>query len=111
MNNSLMAGESVKLEIDAPTDLQPEFRRKATELSDIIEALDHIQSSNYWKTLESTVFFNEIENLKNQLAKEDNQISMYRLQGKIAQAMKYDLGKLIIEKRNQLTSIKNNLHD
>lgn len=111
MNNSLIAGESVKLEIETPTDNQPEFRKKATEFSDIIEALEHIQSSNYWKTLENTVFLNEVENLKNQLAKEDNQISMYRLQGKIAQAQKYDLGKLITEKRNQLTNIKKQIHD
>lgn len=111
MNNSKIAIDSVKLEPEEQVDLQPHFRKQVTELSDIIEALEHIQSSNYWKTLENTVFLNEVETLKNQLAKEDNQISMYRLQGKIAQAMKYDLGKLIAEKRNQLTNIKNNLHD
>lgn len=111
MNNSKIAIDSVDLELEEAVDLQPQFRKQVNELSDIIEALEHIQSSNYWKILEKTVFLNEVENLKNQLAKEDSQISMYRLQGKIAQAQKYDLGKLVIEKRNQLTNIKNNLHD
>lgn len=111
MNNSFMAGESARLEIDTPIDLQPKYRTQITELTDIIEALEHIQSSNYWKTLENTVFLNEVETLKNQLAKEDNQVTMYRLQGKIAQAGKYDLGKLIIEKRNQLANLKKQLHD
>lgn len=109
MNNSKIAIDSIELEQQA--DLQPTFRKQATELTAIIEALEKIQSSNYWKILEETVFMNEVETLKNQLAKEDNQISLYRLQGKIAQAQKYDLGKLIAEKRNQLTNLKQNLHE
>lgn len=111
MNNSLIAIESNKLELEESVDLQPQFRKQITELVDIIEALEKVQSSNYWKIIENTIFLDEVETLKNQLSKEDNQITIYRLQGKITQALKYDLNKLIIEKRNQLTNIKKQLHD
>lgn len=111
MNNSFMAGESVKLEIETAVDLQPQFRAKATELADLIEALEKVHASNYWKTLEQTIFHDELDNLKSLLCKEENHIKIYRLQGEIKRAEKYDLAKLIMEKRNQLTNLTQQIHD
>ncbi len=111
MNNSYIASESVKLEIEETVDLQPQFRKQVNELTDIIEALEKVNQSSYWKVLQNTIFLDEVETLKNQLAKEDNTTSIYRLQGKIIQAQKYDLDKLITEKRNQLINLKNKIHD
>lgn len=111
MNNSLIAKETVNLELEEAVDLQPHIRTKVTELVDIIDALEKIHSSNYWKVLEQTIFLDELDNLKNLLSKEENQIKLYRLQGEIKRCEKYDLHKLILEKRNQLTNLKKQLHD
>lgn len=111
MNNSLIAVESVSLELEKQVDFQPQFRKQVTELADIIEALEKVQHSNYWKVLEKSIFSADLLNLRSRLSKEKDMTEIFRLQGEIARCEKYDFAKLILEKRNQLTNIKNNLHD
>lgn len=109
MNNSKMAIDSLKVE--EKVDLQPHFRKQITELVAIIEALEKIQTSNYWKVLEQTIFSTDLILLRSRLSKEKDTAEIFRLQGEITRCEKYDFGKLILEKRNQLTNLKNQIDE
>ena len=111
MNNSKIAVDTVNLELEEQVDFQPQFRKQVNENSDILEALEKVQSSNYWKLLEKTIFSVDLTILRTKLSREKDPIEIYRLQGEIARCEKYDLSKLILEKRNQLTKLKKQLHD
>lgn len=108
MNNSKMI-ENVSLEIDMPIDLKPMMRQRETELVEIIEALEHISGSQYWKVLEK-MFNKDFESLQNRLRNEKNPTEIYRLQGKLAETEKFNLGKELQAYRLELQNIRNKLN-
>lgn len=110
MNNSKIAIDSVNLEIETQVDLQPTFRKQATELATMIEALEKIQQSSYWIVLQA-MFSSDLINLKSRLSKEKDMTEIFRLQGEIARCEKYDFAKMILEKRNQLANLKNQIDE
>lgn len=110
MNNSKIAIENRWLETEELIDTIPLLRQQATELATIIEALEKVQSSSYWKVLEQKIFTNDLISLRSRLSKEKDTTEIFRLQGKITQLEKYDFGKMLSEKRNELSNITKQLH-
>ena len=100
---------SVEFE-EKKVDVNPLLRHQLQDLTDIIEAIQHIASSNYWKVLKDKVFDGILESLKKKLSNEKDQIEIYRLQGQIAWADKYaDLDKLIEVYRKELQRVRSKL--
>ncbi len=110
MNNSRIAIEDVSLEYEEKMDTQPILREQATELLEIIEALEHVTESKYWKLLQVKVWGGILSGLQRRLNKEKDSQEMFRLQGQIVWAEKYtDLQKLTDVYRTKLTNIKKQL--
>lgn len=109
MNNSKIAIDTVMQ--DSEIDRSPIIREQITELTAIIEAIEHINGSNYWKVLEQMIFSADLSILRNRLSKEKDTTEMFRLQGEIARSEKYDLARILSEKRNILANLKKQLHD
>ena len=106
MNNSMVSVEFEEKKVD----VNPLLRHQLQDLTDIIEAIQHIASSNYWKVLKDKVFDGILESLKKKLSNEKDQIEIYRLQGQIAWADKYaDLDKLIEVYRKELQRVRSKL--
>lgn len=111
MNNSKIAIDSISLTDEEELDTTPALRQRETELAQIIEALEHINGSNYWKLLQDKIFQGILDSLQSRLAREKEPIEMYRLQGQIKWAEKYpDLLKLADGYRNELINIRKKLH-
>ena len=86
----------------------PIYREQVTALTELIEALQHIQASSYWKVLEN-MFAEELSKSKRQLEKESIPTEIYRLQGKISVGKLYDLADLLEKKKAELQRIKTKL--
>jgi methionine salvage enolase-phosphatase E1 len=111
MNNSKIAIDNVSLEMDDQVDNKPMLRQRETELVGIIEALEHVSGSNYWKLLQDKVLNGVLESLQHRLRNEKNPTEIYRLQGQIVWAEKYtDLDKLAQVYRNDLQNIRKQLN-
>lgn len=107
MNNAKIAIENVSLEIEKPVDVMPMLRKRAEELTDIIEAINAIRGSSYWKTLEQKVFSGVTSALYKKLENESDEKEIFRLQGQIRWAEKYsDLSKLSDVYNEELKRIK-----
>ena len=87
-------------------DIAPVYRERIEDLTAIIEALQNISGSSYWKVLKQFIFDVELDKAKSRLAKEKDTTEMFRLQGEIKKGEQYDLDKLILKYRNELTSKK-----
>jgi methionine salvage enolase-phosphatase E1 len=107
MNNSRIAIEDVSLELEEPFDTQPILREQSTELLEIIEALDNITKSAYWKILQEKVWSGILTSLQRRINIEKDTQEIARLQGQIVWAEKYtDLNKLTQVYRTKLQNIK-----
>jgi len=107
MNNSL----TTYLELEEKIDNKPMLRQRETEIVEIIEAIERIINSNYWKIIREKVYDPDIEILKHQLITEQDTIKLYRLQGKVDWIDKnLDLTKLLTSKKNELINIRRQLH-
>ena len=102
MNNASVINETLKDE--ATPDVTPLLRKRAQDLVDIIEALQHIAGSSYWKVLRQHEF--NLAPLLIELGDEKEPVKIYRLQGEIRRAKKYDLEKLLEIRRQELERIK-----
>lgn len=107
MNNAKLI-ENV-LEEEKEVDVLPIFREKATKLTEIIEALSNISQSSYWTVLRQHEFDGELQNLVSRLEKEKDTVEIFRLQGEIKRAKKYDLEKLLLQRRQELETVKSKL--
>lgn len=86
------------------------LRERATKLSRVIEALESISSSEYWKLLEREVFEPELDVLRGKLAKEKDTVEVFRLQGQVTWGEKrLSLSKLITQYRLELSGIRRQL--
>ena len=115
MNNSKLAldsiGSNVSLTLEEKVDNTDTLMEREGQVVKIIEALEGIKQSVEWSTLKSLVFDSRIESIERQLKSEaekpkldDSEI--YRLQGKLYEAKKYDLDKLIETYRVVLSQIR-----
>lgn len=92
-------------------DVIPLLRQRETELMEVITALENINSSQYWKMVQLKVFRPDLDLLKKKLQEEEDTVQMFRLQGRVKEASKYDdLSKLILMKRNELQGVRQQLN-
>ena len=109
MNNSKIAIENTLRE-ETLVDYTPMYRKQATELTEIIEAIEAVSQSNYWKLLQEKVFSGVLESLQHRIRDEKDSKNLFRLQGQIIWAEKYsDFKKMATVYRNQLENIKSKI--
>jgi hypothetical protein len=93
-------------------DKTPILRQKEGEIVKIIEAINGINISENWKTLERYIFEDLVISLERRLNQEANKgeinaPEVYRLQGQLLWARKYaDLNKLSEIYRSELLNVK-----
>ncbi len=87
------------------------YREQVNRLTEVIEALNNIQGSSYWLVLKQYVFDVELSKSKRRLEIESDTTEMFRLQGEIRLAKRFDLEKLIVDKRNELSAIRKKLNE
>jgi hypothetical protein len=104
MNNASIIIEPEADEVKAPL-----YRERAEQLTEIIEALQHIAGSSYWKVLKQFVFDVDLDKAISRLAKEKDTTEMFRLQGEIRWGEKYNLEKLLTKYRNELEVIRKHI--
>ena len=106
MNNSKIIKDNI---LEEPKNEVNEelLRQQEKELLEIIEAMESIKSSNYWKLLEQKVWLPALEILQRNLNKEEDATKIYRLQGKIEWAEKFVLlDKMAVQNRKILEGIR-----
>ena|SRR3990167_1501665 len=108
MNNSKLT-EDVLAE-EERVDSGAFLTKRAEELVEIIEAIDQISQSNYYRLLEEKVFQHSLNSLVNQLCNEKDNQKVAWLQGAIAIISKYaDFRKFSEAYRLELDRIKQQL--
>ncbi len=111
MNNSQIAMENISLELENNVDIKPTLRAKEQDLVEIIEAIEKVSSSSYWKTLKLKVLDGVLSSLQTRIKNEKNPTEIYRLQGQIIWAEKYcDLEKLAQAYQNELLNLRTKLN-
>lgn len=115
MNNSKIALDDYLFSLDEKRDTSLEsiehLRERESIVIRIIEAIGRITESDEWSTLKKNIFGGRIESLEKQLFAESrnqqlNEAEMYRLQGRLFEATKYDLDKLVETYRVELLNIR-----
>ena len=86
MNNAQIENT---LSEEPEVDVKPMLRARQEKIAQIIEAIDHLAQSDYWKLLEKEVFQGELESSVNQLCTEKDDKKIFTLQGKIEVLRKY----------------------
>lgn len=86
MNNAKL---TQTLSEEQPADVTPMYRKRQEEIAQIIEAIDSISQSNYWKVIEAKVFQPSLDSSINQLCIEKDDRKVAVLQGKIEVLSKY----------------------
>ena len=87
MNNSKIIENSLSEE--QPADIAPMLRTRQEEIAKIIEAINSISQSSYWKFLEEKVFAISLNSAVNQICIEKDDRKVAVLQGKIEVLSKY----------------------
>lgn len=82
------------------------YREQVTLLTELIDALQNIQNSVYWKVLEKHVFNPELAKSKRRLEVEKDTTEIFRLQGEVRLSRRYDLEQLILKSRDELSKYK-----
>ena len=85
------------------------YREQGTRLTEVIEALQNIQSSSYWKVLKQYVFDVDLEKAKRRLVNSKDTTEIFRLQGEIEWGEKLDLQKIYDKKKAELLAISQKL--
>ena len=86
MNNSKLINT---LSEEEPVDVKPMLRERQEKIAKIIEAIDTVAQSEYWKFIEMEVFRASLDSSVNQLCVEKDDKQVARLQGKIEVLSKY----------------------
>lgn len=110
MNNAFIIKED-KLSEDSPKDVLPELRGRTEVLTDIIEALQNVVSSSYWKVLQKNVFDVELVKSKRRLEIAGDTTEIFRLQGEVRLGRRYNLEKLLTKYRDELTTIRKKINE
>ena len=96
---------------DEPKESATMLRQRVEQLTDIIEALNHIAGSSYWTVLKQHVFDVDLDKAKRRLAKEESTTEIFRLQGEIRWGEKFSLETLSKKYRDELLVIKKKLNE
>ena len=110
MNNS-----KIVLDNQEADEQQNTLQHQQGELSQIVEAINAVESSDEWKKLKKLVLDPIVPNLERRLIhetskKEIDVAEIYRLQGQLMWAHKYaDLKKFGEWKKQELENVKNQL--
>ena len=108
MNNAKLT-ENILSE-EPQVDREPMLRKRQEKVVKIIEAIDSIAQSEYWKFLEQEVFQSSLNSSVNQLCIEKDSKQVAVLQGKIEVLSKYaDFKRFSEAYRMELESIKQQL--
>lgn len=111
MNNAKLTIENINLEVEERVDIRPALRSRQEELALIIEAIENIKASSYWKVLEDKVFKGVHDSLLTRLKSEKEPIDIYRLQGQLMWAEKYlDLDKFMGIYKLELQNIRSKIN-
>jgi hypothetical protein len=110
MNNAKLIMENMLSE-ETPRDTLPILRERAEDLSETIEALNHIAESSYWKVLQKNVFDVDLARAKRRLVLEKDTTEIFRLQGEIRWGEKFSLEALIQKYRDELQGIKQKINE
>lgn len=94
------------LKDEGQKDPSPLLLKRAEQLGDIIEALQNIAGSSYWKVLQKNVFDVDLDKARRSLVKEESTTEIFRLQGEVRLGERYSLEKLLEKYRNELQIIK-----
>lgn len=81
-------------------------REKVETLTDIIEALQNVIGSSYWKVLQNNIFDVELAKSKRRLESESDTTELFRLQGEVRIGRRYHLEKLLQKYRDELSALK-----
>lgn len=103
MNNAQVIQE------EEPKNEVTKLREKSGHLAELIEALQNIDGSTYWTVIKKQVFDVDLSKAKRRLALEKDTTEIFRLQGEIRWAEKFDLKKVLDLKRNELQELRRKL--
>lgn len=92
-------------------DILAALREREATVLEIIDALQNIGGSSYWKILQQNVFEVDLSKAKRSLAKEKDTTEMFRLQGDIRTGEKLNLESLITKYRNELQAIRQKINE
>lgn len=111
MNNSRLVLDGVKLSLDDKVDMTEQLGIEESRLVKLIEALMRISATEDWRTLKSLIFDRRLEQLDKQMKAESERLELkdseiYRLQGRLYEARKYDLENLVEVYRQELSNIR-----
>ena len=109
MNNAFITQDTLKEE--NTKDVLPELRQRTEVLTDVIEALQNVGGSSYWKVLQKYVFDVDLDKAKRSLAKEKDTTEMFRLQGEIRSGERFSLETLITKYRNDLQTLRKKINE
>ena len=99
--------ENISLVSEEVKDKETLLRQRETELLAILEALQNVKASRYWKLLEEKVLNGVMQSLQQRIKNEKNPTEIYRLQGQIVWAEKFcDLTKMYQAYQNELNNIR-----
>jgi len=108
MNNALFQEE---IEIDT----SPVLRERKARLSRLVEAISNLSQNDDWNTLKELLLDGQVENLEKQLLGEAknyelNSPKIYRLQGNLEWAKRYDFYKLAEAYKSEINAINKKLN-
>ena len=112
MNNSKIALDNLE-----SGDKTSFLQKQQGELSQIVEAINRVETSEDWQKLKRLLLDSIVPNLERLIyneasRKEVDVAEIYRLQGQLTWAHKYaDLKKLAETKKQQIENIKNQLNE
>jgi len=110
MNNSKLTIDGFTLQEDVQVDVRPHLRQQQESVVSVLEALEAVNRSQHWQTLQSKVFQESLGLLQKQIRNEKDPKELFRIQGKLNWGEKYtNLEDLILEYRRRLENIKNQI--
>jgi hypothetical protein len=98
-------------EIEITEEAKVRLQEKHAELVRVIESFESLEKSREWETLKELIFSKSLENIERQLLNEStapviDTNKLYRLQGELAWAKKYnDVDRFIDSLKKQLADI------
>ncbi len=97
-------------------DLTPSLLEKQAVLQRLVEAIDKLSKNEDWQTLKQLLFDQQIERMEKQLLNEAkaNELQpekIYRLQGNLEWARRWDLYKLAETYKTELNGITKKLNE
>lgn len=106
MNNANIIKDTLD---SSKPDISFVLRERETVVTEIIDALQNVGGSSFWKILQQNIFEVDLNKAKRRLANEKDTTEMFRLQGEIRAGEKLNLENLIIKYRKELITIRQKL--